>query len=593
MSKTGKKDGFILQAGILAAAGIICRIIGLLYRSPLTAIIGDRGNGYYSSAFNIYTIILLVSSYSIPSAISKVIAQKLSDRQYRNAHRVFICALWYVLAVGGAAGIFLFFGAGLLLDGPAATVLKVFAPTIFLYGILGVLRGYFQAHRTMAQTSVSQILEQIMNAVISIGAALWLIYALLGSADYFVLGSDGQVTFGGEVVTEQAQVMLDKDGRMLLDEDGEVIYVLSPEQEEWNTKHATYGAIGSAMGTGAGVLTALLFMWAIYLLNKKTFTKRIQRDTEHAVESYGQIFKTLTAVVLPFILSTAIYNLSTSLNQTIYTKLTMYYKGLSEKDTFTNYGIFAGKAIVIRNIPIALASAMSSAVLPSVSTAWAKGEYEEAREKVKSAIKVTMLISIPAGVGLTVLAKPVMQVLFPQKASLDAASGILMALGMSVLFYALSTVTNSVIQGIGKVNVPVKNAAVALVLQGAVLVGLLLGTELDLYALVIAESLYSVVICILNQRALRKYMEYKQEIFTTFVVPLLASAIMGGLAWAIYQGVYLLAESNIISLIVAVIFAVVIYFILVILMRGMNEEELRGIPKGYLLVKLAKKMKMM
>lgn len=593
MSKTGKKDGFILQAGILAAAGIICRIIGLLYRSPLTAIIGDRGNGYYSSAFNIYTIILLVSSYSIPSAISKVIAQKLSDRQYRNAHRVFVCALWYVLAVGGAAGIFLFFGAGFLLEGPAATVLKVFAPTIFLYGILGVLRGYFQAHRTMAQTSVSQILEQIMNAVISIGAALWLIMALLGSADYYVLEKDGQVTFGGEVVVGQAQVQLDEDGMPALDEEGNTIYLLDAEQEEWNTKHATYGAIGSAMGTGAGVLTALLFMWAIYLLNRKTFERRIQRDTGHEVESYGQIFRTLTSVVLPFILSTAIYNLSTSLNQTIYTKITMHFKGLSEKDTFTNYGIFAGKAIVIRNIPIALASAMSSAVLPSISTAWSKGEHEEARAKVYSAVKVTMLISIPAGVGLTVLAKPVMQVLFPQRESLEAASGILMVLGLSVIFYALSTVTNSVIQGIGKVNVPVKNAAVALVLQAAVLVGLLLGTELDLYALVLAESLYSIVICILNQRALRKYMEYKQEIFTTFVVPLLASAFMGGLAWAIYQGMYLFAESNLLSLAVAVVFAVIIYFVFLILMKGMTEEELRGIPKGYLLVKIAKKMKMM
>ena len=593
MSKTGKKDGFILQAGILAAAGIICRIIGLLYRSPLTAIIGDRGNGYYSSAFNIYTIILLVSSYSIPSAISKVIAQKLSDKEYRNAHRVFICALWYVLAVGGAAGLFLFFGANLLLEGPAATVLKVFAPTIFLYGILGVLRGYFQAHRTMAQTSVSQILEQIMNALISIGAALWLIMALLGSADYYVLEKDGQVTFGGEVVVEQAQVMLDEEGEILLDDQGNKVYILSEEQEEWNTKHATYGAIGSAMGTGAGVLTALLFMWAIYLLNQKTFQKRMRRDTEHEEESYGQIFRTLTSVVLPFILSTAIYNLSTSMNQTIYTKIAMHLKGVSEKETFTSYGIFAGKAIVIRNIPIALASAMSSAVLPSISTAWAKGEYEDAREKVRRAIKVTMLISIPAGVGLTVLAKPVMQVLFPQKESLDVASSILMALGLSVMFYALSTVTNSVIQGIGKVNVPVKNAAVALVLQGLTLIALLVFTEMDLYALVIAECLYSVVICILNQRALRKYMEYKQELFTTFFVPMLASVFMGALSWAIYQGVYLLVESNIISLIVAVVFAVVIYFVLVILMKGMSEEELRAIPKGYLLVKVAKKLKLM
>lgn len=174
--ENNKKSNFLVQAGILAAAGFISRIIGLLYRSPLTAIIGDLGNGYYQAAYNIYTIILLISSYSIPSAISKVIAQKLGVKEYRNAHRIFRCSVWYVLAVGGVASLFLFFGAGFLVDGAAIPVLRVFAPTIFLYGLLGVLRGYFQAHRSMVQTSVSQILEQIANALVSIGAALFLIH---------------------------------------------------------------------------------------------------------------------------------------------------------------------------------------------------------------------------------------------------------------------------------------------------------------------------------------------------------------------------------------------------------------------------------
>ena len=104
-----KKNSFIMQAGILAAAGIISRIIGLLYRSPLQRIIGDLGLGYYHTAYNYYTIILLISSYSIPSAISKVIAQKLALKEFRNAHRLFKCALGYVLVVGGVASLFLFF----------------------------------------------------------------------------------------------------------------------------------------------------------------------------------------------------------------------------------------------------------------------------------------------------------------------------------------------------------------------------------------------------------------------------------------------------------------------------------------------------
>ena len=176
MPNNKKKDGFIMQAGILAIAGIIVRIIGLLYNTPLVAIIGDEGNGYYNSAYYAYSIVLLISSYSIPSAVSKVIAQRLATKEYRNAHRIFLCAFLYVLVVGGIASLFVFFGAGFMVKMESAVLpLKILAPTIFFSGILGVLRGYFQAHESMMQTSVSQILEQISNAAVSIGVAYLLI----------------------------------------------------------------------------------------------------------------------------------------------------------------------------------------------------------------------------------------------------------------------------------------------------------------------------------------------------------------------------------------------------------------------------------
>ena len=158
-------DGVLVQAGILAAASMIVRIVGLLYRAPLTAIIGDEGNGYYGTAYNIYTIILMVSSYSIPSAISKLIAQKRAVGEYKNAHRVFLCAVLYGLGVGFLGSALLYFGAGALVPAVAVPVLRVFAPTIIFFGILAALRGYFQGHGSMVQTSVSQILEQLANAV--------------------------------------------------------------------------------------------------------------------------------------------------------------------------------------------------------------------------------------------------------------------------------------------------------------------------------------------------------------------------------------------------------------------------------------------
>ena len=538
MSTKNKKDGFIMQAGILAAAGILCRIIGILYRSPLTGIIGDEGNGYYSSAYNIYVIILLVSSYSIPSAISKVIAEKLALKEYKNAERVFKCALLYVIVVGGIASLFAFFGADFLMQENSAAVLRIFAPTIFLSGILGVLRGYFQAHGTMMPTSVSQILEQIFNAAVSIGAALWFV----------------------------SMVELESD-----------------------TTRAVYGASGSALGTGVGVLVALLFMSGIYALNRGVIRRRIKKDTGHAEESYSDVLKTIIHMVTPIILSTFIYNFSTSLNQTIYTGVLSTVQGMAEAEIATLYGIFAGKAVVISNIPIALASAMSAAIIPAVASSHAVGNKKQVKAKIAEAVKTTMLISIPAAVGLTVLARPIMMLLFPQRASLDQASYLLASISITVVFYGLSTITNGVLQAVGKVNLPVINAAAALVVQTVVLVCLLLYTDCNLYALSIAMIVYSFLMCVLNQVAIRKALKYKQEFSKTFCRPFLSAVLMGVCAYGVYEGIYYLLPVNVVALAVAMVVAVLVYFVAVMALGGVEEEDLRRLPKGHLLVRFGKR----
>lgn len=574
--ENNKKSNFLVQAGILAAAGFISRIIGLLYRSPLTAIIGDLGNGYYQAAYNIYTIILLISSYSIPSAISKVIAQKLGVKEYRNAHRIFRCSVWYVLAVGGVASLFLFFGAGFLVDGAAIPVLRVFAPTIFLYGLLGVLRGYFQAHRSMVQTSVSQILEQIANALVSIGAALFLIHI-------FVPDSAAQIgEMLGQTLSGQPALYGAAAGAVLAGQDA-----------AYEVNHAMYGAIGSALGTGAGVSIGLLFMWSVYALNRGVLLRRADRDRNHEVESYRDISKLIVMVVTPFILSTAAYNLSTSLNSTVYLKLYRAVKGLDEATVYANYGVFSGKAVTICNIPVAFASAMTSAMIPAVAQLMAQENYEGTRLRVGMAVKSTMILAIPCSVGMFVLAKPVTWLLFPQKATIDLAARLLMAMAVSVVFFSLSTLSSSVLQGIGKVNTPIYNALIALAVQTVTLVVLLLYTNLDLYALVIANIVYSGLMCILNQVAVRRAIDYRQEFRHTFLLPFAAAAVMGVVALLVYHGLYLLTSSTVVSVIPAILIAAGVYFVLLILFRAVTEQELRGLPKGYLLVKVAKKCRLL
>lgn len=552
--KNERKNGFIIQAGILAAAGLVSRIIGLLYRSPLHRVIGSAGLGYYSIAYDYYMIILLISSYSIPSAISKVIAQKLAVKEFGNAHRIFRCAIWYVLAVGGAAGLFLYFGAGLFVRPEVVPVLRTFAPTIFVYGILGVLRGYFQAHKSMLQTSVSQILEQIVNAAVTIGAAYLLINSAMGSME----------------------VPADEAGQM---------------------RRATYGAVGSAMGTGAGVLAALLFMAGIYAINSKIIKKRIRKDRHGEVDSYGSIMRTITLVVTPFILNTAVNNMSGTVNNTIYCKILPSLRKLDDSAVLAmnaGWGVFKGQAQTISNIPNAFATAMAAAMIPTVAQLAAARDFEGAREKIGLAVKTTMIISIPCAVGLFVLARPVTGLLFTNtRQDEDLATGLLMALSLSVIFYALSALNSQILQGLGKVNRPIINAGIGLAVQTATALGLFIFTDLDLYCIVAANTMYSGVVCVLNQRAVRKAVGYRQELLKTFILPVVASLSMGATAWAVYESLLMLTASPKISVVAAIILAAFVYFAMLLLLRDLTEEELRGFPKGGALVRLAKKCGLM
>ena len=540
MPNKKRNESFILQAGILASAGIIVRIIGLLYNTPLVAIIGDEGFGYYNSAYYAYSIILLISSYSIPSAVSKVIAQRLAVKEYRNAHRIFHCAFIYVLVVGGIASLFVFFGAGILVEMDSAILpLRLLAPTIFLSGILGVLRGYFQAHKTMVQTSFSQIMEQLVNAGVSIGMAYLMV-----------------------------QLVADQDA----------------------TTKASYGAAGGTIGTGAGVLAGLLFMVGVYALNKKTIHRRIERDTNHADESYKDIFKMILMVVTPFILSTGIYNINNFLDNTIYQQIMMNVKNIEEAVVATDLSAIA-KGTKISNIPIAMASAMATALIPGISSDFVQNNLTSVRSKVAKAVKVTMLISIPCAVGIGVLAKPIMMVIFHQKESLAISSVLLSCMAVSIIFYALSTLTQAILQSIGRMNTPIINASASVILHAGIMIVMMLflDDKYSLYYYVFATVLYSFLLCLFNQIAMHRYLEYKQEADKTFFRPIIAAVIMGLIAFGVYQGLYYLCKINILSLFVAIGAGCVIYFILIIRWKAVSEDELRSMPKGHLLIKIAKK----
>ena len=539
-----------MQAGILAMASMIVRVIGLLYRAPLTAIIGDEGNGYYGTAYNIYTIILMVSSYSMPSAISKLMAQKLAVGEYRNANRVFRCALTYGVLVGLVGSGLLFFGARFLVPDVAVCVLQVFAPTVFLFGILGSMRGYFQARGSMVQTSVSQILEQLANAVVSIAAA-WLLMQTAVGAD--------------------------------------------------PTRRAQLGAMGSALGTGAGVLIALLFMFFCFRRSKEGRKAEILSDATGKEEKYRIFLRDTILVITPFMLSGVIMNLTTSLNQTIYMRMLIDLKGAGETATTTLYGIFSNKAVVISNIPISIATAVSSAIIPGISAAYARRDETGARRQVGNAIRITSIVAIPSAVGLAVLARPITMLMFPQMESLELASSLLSLLAVTVIFYSISTITNAALQSIGRMNLPLISAGIALVVQTVVLVLLLRFTDLDVRALVLVSILYSVMIFAVNQYYLRRFLGIRQDVRRDYLQPLVCAALMGAAAKAVYYLVSMAAEPmrnlpkgfyfrNLAATAAALLAAVLVYGYTMVRSGTIRRKDLLSMPKGQSLVRLMEKL---
>lgn len=541
---SNRKNSLVVQAGILAAAGIIVRIIGLLYNTPLVHIIGDEGFGYYDSAYVAYSIVLLISTYSIPSAVSKIISHRLARGEYKNAYRIFKCTLGYVVVVGLISSLFVFFGAGILVKMESAILpLRILAPTIFFSGILGSFRGFFQAQRSMVQSSISQIIEQIFNAGFSVGMAYVLVNVAKNSA---------------------------------------------PD------KIASYGAAGSTIGTGVGVLSGLAFMLLIFFYNKKDIMNKVYADKSTVVLPYTDIVKMIFVVVTPFILSTAIYNVNSFMDKTIYQIVLMKGKGIVESEVAVDLSAFA-KANKIANIPIAMASAMASTLIPRLSGAIATEDYASAREQVDRATRVTMFISIPAAVGIGVLAKPIMLVLFPQANSISLASGMLIVLSATVVLYGLSTLTQAVLQSIGHMNIPIINALIAVVVHAAIMVALMviLPRGAALYCYGGATILYALLLCIFNGISVSKHLDYKQEIDKTFLRPIISSVAMGIVVFGVYQGLFVLIKSNIVSLFVAVLVGAIVYLVLCIKWKAINENELRAMPKGSFIVKICKRVKLL
>ena len=534
---TAKKPGsqnFLVQGSILAAAGLIVRLIGLLYKIPMTRILGDEGIGYYNTAYEIYNIGLILSSYSLPLAVSKLIAKKEQEDKPGDADRVFDCGIAVGVFSGGLMTALLVFGANWIasriFNSPGSALpLQVMAPTILVFAVMGVFRGYFQGHGDMIPTSVSQIIEQVVHA----GVSIWASYDFM---------------------------------RRFADTDNP----------------ASYGAAGGTLGTLAGALAA--FALLAVLMAREGRNRRIAAKIG-ATESRGEILRLLLLTFAPIILSQFVYQLSGSVDNAMF-GLIMGGKGLDESQRLSLLGIYGGKYRLLTNVPVAIASSLGASMIPSIVASRVRREQDTVREKIHLTIKFNMLIAIPCAAGMFFLASPVMRLVFGDGREMTAR--LLMLGASAVIFFSLSTVTNAVLQGIDLMRKSVTHSAISLAIHAVLVYVMLEKLNLGVYGLVIGNVTFALVVCILNWLAIGRALSYRQEVKTTFLLPLLASVVMGFIARAVYEGLYRLIPVNALCVMAAAALAVLIYAVLLLKLRSVTERELKAMPFGRILLKLGR-----
>lgn len=539
--QTQRKNDLLRQGSILAVAGIIVRLIGILYRIPMSNMLGEEGNGIYSVAYGIYSVVLSLATMSFPLAVSKLVSQYTTRKKHKTAFRLFQITLIFAVVLGLVAALFLYFGAGWLEKTYAreglSYPLKIVAPTVFVMSILAVLRGFFQGKNTMVPTAVSQIIEQVINALVSIIAISVLMKSHADSAN-----------------------------------------------------QAAVGAAGGITGTLAGAFGALLFLLFVYVLCKNHIHRELARDTSGVQETAAALFKALLFTMIPVILSQTVYQIGFTLDDLIFGNI-MAQKGTESAVVSSLQGVYNTQYTLLINAPVAVAPAMASSTIPSLAASNTAGDKRAITRKTKGVIKFNMVVAIPSAVGLAVLARPILTLLFPQLVSYRDVSVNLLQFGsISVVFYALSTITSAILQSVDRMRLPVIHGAISVGIHLCLLSLLLQFTNLGVYALLIGHVTLPLVICILNWRAVSKTLSYRQEISKTFGIPLIASAIMGLCAVGSYHGILALSKSNALSVLSAILIALIVYFCSLLRFRCFSVKELYDLPFGGRIVAVAKKL---
>ncbi len=531
-----KKEGFMQGVITLMFSQVLIKILGLVYTLYLTNRqgFGDKGNGICASGYQIYALLLTISSIGVPSAISKLVSERVAVGDNKGAHRIFKIAFATFAVIGLVGSLLLFFGANVIANQwlqipDAEMTLVALSPAIFFVTVASVMRGYFNGRQKISVGAKSQTLEQVFKTLLTI------------------------------IVVE-------------------VVAILSNVSTEWM-------AAGANLATTLATFLGFSYLFLYYRSERKEVATEIKNTVNYKYERVSTIIKRILLVSIPITLTAIMSSINKNVDSfTVVRNLRAF---MPEDQATALYGILGGKVDTLTSLPLAINVAFATALVPAISAAKAKGDNKTITEKTSFSLLISMLIGLPCTVGMFIFAQPILNLLFPNA---NDGALILQISALTIIFTILDQTINGALQGFGKLMIPTISLATGVLVKFIFNITLIKIPSIGVYGAAWGSVACHLVAFCIAFTMLRKYIKLNLT-FSKFVIkPVIATAIMGICSYFIYlalKGIIIERLATIIALFVAV----VIYTLAIVVLKIFTKDEFKMMPAGDKIIKFLEKIK--
>lgn len=564
MKNNNKKTTFMGNVLIILSSQIVIKLLGVVYNlfTTNTPGFGNEGSGYNSAGHHIYTLLLAISSVGIPNAISKMTSAKNAVGDYKGAHRIYKSALILFSIIGIVASSMLFFGSEIIAEtiiyrSNAKYVLMALAPSIFFVCVSSVIRGYFVGMQNMQATSRSQILEQIFKCVFTIGIV------------YFMS-----------------------------------VHTFFPDDKDLN---AAMMAAGANFAATISAVLSTIYIVIFYLKRRREIYEKINSSTvESKSAPLFKMFRSILLISIPISLSSIIAAINRIVDTATITRgievafatmipahgsVLAIFNPTTEQlgeEAIRLAGVLA-KSDTLINLPTSLNIAFATVLVPSISAALARGEKKEASRFVSYSLLISLLIIMPCAVGYIALGQPIYQMLYP---NVPDGYQLLQLSALSLVFIALNQTISGSLQGIGKIYVPATGLLLGCIAKFVLNTILIRQPSINIYGAPIGSIICQIISFGYCFMMLSKSVSLKLSFKKYILKPLLCSVIMGISAYFSHKAILYITGINIVSVILSIIIAAIVYAIMILLTNSLSKDEMEMLPMGTKLYSVLRKLKL-